>query len=266
MANAISDDPVIADTRAIIDARPDVLLATTAYGVRRWFEVADAAGLGEDLLDALADTAILVRGPKARGGIRAAGLNDVGMSAEETTESLIDEVLATRAAGPHGRGAAARLPEPVAARPPARRARPGAHRRAVPLDRDRRGRRPGRPAHRRRLLGRARLHHLHERTRGARPVQRRGGARPLRGPRRRHVRSGRRGGGRSGHGGAARRGRDHADPARALPHGRAHPARLRAPRVDPRHPARHPARAARTARLGRGRRPTAGSRSPPSRS
>ena len=90
---------MIADTRAIIAARPDVLLATTAYGVRRWFEVADAAGLGEDLLDALADTAILVRGPKARGGIRAAGLNDVGMSAEETTESLIDEVLATRPPG-----------------------------------------------------------------------------------------------------------------------------------------------------------------------
>ena len=76
-----------------------MLLATTAYGVRRWFEVADAAGLGEDLVDALSDTAILVRGPKARGGIRAAGLNDVGMSAEETTESLIDEVLATRPAG-----------------------------------------------------------------------------------------------------------------------------------------------------------------------
>jgi uroporphyrinogen-III synthase len=94
MTNALSDDPVIADTRAIIEARPDVLLATTAYGVRRWFEVADAAGLGEDLLDALCDTAILVRGPKARGGIRAAGLNDVGMSAQETTESLIDEVLA----------------------------------------------------------------------------------------------------------------------------------------------------------------------------
>ncbi|GGI47289.1 uroporphyrinogen-III synthase [Agromyces flavus] len=99
MANASSDEPVIADTRAIIEARPDVLLATTAYGVRRWFEVADAAGLGDDLLDALHETAILVRGPKARGGIRAAGLDDVGMSAEETTESLIDEVLANHPRG-----------------------------------------------------------------------------------------------------------------------------------------------------------------------
>ncbi|HZW40876.1 MAG TPA: uroporphyrinogen-III synthase, partial [Agromyces sp.] len=45
IANSQSDEPVIADTRRIIEARPDVLLATTAYGVRRWFEVADAAGL-----------------------------------------------------------------------------------------------------------------------------------------------------------------------------------------------------------------------------
>jgi len=94
IANSQSDEPVIEDTRRIIEARPDVLLATTAYGVRRWFEVADAAGLGEELVDALSGTAILVRGPKARGGIRAAGLNDVGMSPEETTGSLIDTLLA----------------------------------------------------------------------------------------------------------------------------------------------------------------------------
>ncbi|WP_127793689.1 uroporphyrinogen-III synthase [Agromyces sp. LHK192] len=93
IANARVDDPVISDTREIIEAKPDVLLATTAYGVRRWFEVADAAGLGEALVDTLSTSAILVRGPKARGGIRAAGLNDVGMSPHETTESLIDTVL-----------------------------------------------------------------------------------------------------------------------------------------------------------------------------
>ena len=217
-------------------------------------------------LDALADTAILVRGPKARGGIRAAGLNDVGH------ERRGDDGVAHRrgardaSAGPHGRRAAARLPEPVAARPPARRARPRAHRRAVPVDRDGRGRRPGRPAHRRHLLGRTRLHHLHERPRRARAVQRRGGARALRRPRRRHVRPGRGRRGRARDRGTAHRGRDHADPARALPDGRAHPARLRAPRVDPRHPPRHPARTARAARIGRRRRPTAASPSPPSRS
>ncbi|UOE45367.1 uroporphyrinogen-III synthase [Agromyces larvae] len=96
IANAQSDGPVIDDTRAIIDARPEVLLATTAYGIRRWFEVADAAGLGHELVEVLEHADILVRGPKARGSIRAAGLDDAGMSERETTESLVDLVLAQR--------------------------------------------------------------------------------------------------------------------------------------------------------------------------
>ena len=93
MVNAADDDPVIADTHTIIDAQPELLLATTAYGIRRWFEVADASGLGDALLAALARADILVRGPKARGGVRAAGLDDAGMSDEETTASLVDRVL-----------------------------------------------------------------------------------------------------------------------------------------------------------------------------
>lgn len=93
IAHSQDDDQLIGDTRAIIAARPDVLLATTSYGIRRWFDVSDAAGLGQFLVDALDETAILVRGPKARGGIRAAGLNDVGMSEEETTASLVTRAL-----------------------------------------------------------------------------------------------------------------------------------------------------------------------------
>nr|WP_325208734.1 uroporphyrinogen-III synthase [Salinibacterium sp.] len=88
-----ADGPVLADTRAIIAAQPDALLATTGYGVRRWFEVTDAAGLGDELLLALGRARILVRGPKARGGIRAAGLDDDGMSEEETTQSLVSKAL-----------------------------------------------------------------------------------------------------------------------------------------------------------------------------
>ena len=54
MRHAEDDAPVIADTERIIAAAPDVLLATTSYGMRRWFEVADSAGLGEELQRALA--------------------------------------------------------------------------------------------------------------------------------------------------------------------------------------------------------------------
>lgn len=95
MAHHSDDGAVLEDTRRIITARPDVLLATTSYGIRRWFEVADSAGAGEALLGALADTVVLVRGPKARGGTRAAGLDDRGISERETTASLVDLALAT---------------------------------------------------------------------------------------------------------------------------------------------------------------------------
>ncbi|MDR6972068.1 uroporphyrinogen-III synthase [Leifsonia shinshuensis] len=94
MRHADDDAPVIADTERIIAARPDVLLATTSYGMRRWFEVSDSAGLGEDLQEVLAGSTILVRGPKARGAVRAAGLDDAGMSDEETTASLVGKVIA----------------------------------------------------------------------------------------------------------------------------------------------------------------------------
>ncbi|HEV7184197.1 MAG TPA: uroporphyrinogen-III synthase [Leifsonia sp.] len=93
MTGVADDSVLIAETRRTIEGRPDILLATTSYGMRRWLEAADAAGLGDDLTDALAAARILVRGPKARGSIRAAGLDDQGMSERETTTSLIDMVL-----------------------------------------------------------------------------------------------------------------------------------------------------------------------------
>ena len=99
IAAADDDAELTADTLAIIAARPDVLLATTSYGVRRWFEAADAAGIGHELSETLAHTRILVRGPKARGAVRAAGLDDSGMSDEETTKSLVDHVLRDGAEG-----------------------------------------------------------------------------------------------------------------------------------------------------------------------
>lgn len=99
MRHADDDAPVIADTEAMLAAAPDILLATTSYGMRRWFEVADSAGLGEDLQQTLARATILVRGPKARGAVRAAGLDDAGMSDEETTASLVGKVIAEFPAG-----------------------------------------------------------------------------------------------------------------------------------------------------------------------
>lgn len=86
------DAVLVGETRSLIEARPEVVLITTGYGMRRWFEVADAAGLGAELTEVLDEAKILARGPKAVGAVRAAGLEEERVSASETTASLVDEV------------------------------------------------------------------------------------------------------------------------------------------------------------------------------
>lgn len=93
------DDSLIAETRRLIAARPEVVLVTTGYGMRRWLEVADAAGLGAELTVALEAARIFARGPKAHGAVRAAGLLDAQTSDLDTTASLVDAVLAAGLCG-----------------------------------------------------------------------------------------------------------------------------------------------------------------------
>ncbi|MEZ2389746.1 uroporphyrinogen-III synthase [bacterium RCC_150] len=87
------DATLIEDTKKIIAAKPDICIATTAYGMRRWCEAADSFGIGEQLLEVLSACRMFVRGPKARGAVRAAGLADVGISSDETTATLVDMLL-----------------------------------------------------------------------------------------------------------------------------------------------------------------------------
>ncbi len=87
------DEILVGDTRAIIQSRPDVIIVTTAYGFRRWIECADAAGLGEDLATTLDHARIIVRGPKARGAVRAAGHDDDGIADDERTASTVTLAL-----------------------------------------------------------------------------------------------------------------------------------------------------------------------------
>jgi uroporphyrinogen-III synthase len=87
------DGALIVATRELIMARPEVVLVTTGYGMRRWFEVADAAGLGAELTAVLERARIFARGPKAHGAVRAAGLLDAQTSELDTTESLVDAMV-----------------------------------------------------------------------------------------------------------------------------------------------------------------------------
>ena len=100
------DGALVRETRQLIAAQPEVILITTGYGMRRWFEVADAAGLGGELTAVLEQAKIFARGPKAIGAVRAAGLVDAEASAADTTASLVDSVIA---AGLTGRRVAIQL-------------------------------------------------------------------------------------------------------------------------------------------------------------
>ena len=86
------DTALVEETRAVLEARPEVVLITTWYGMRRWFEVADAAGLGVELTDVLESAKILARGPKSIGEVRAAGLEELPIAANDTTDALIDAI------------------------------------------------------------------------------------------------------------------------------------------------------------------------------
>jgi uroporphyrinogen-III synthase len=92
------DALLLAGTRRLLDAPPDVVVVTTGIGFRAWIEAADAAGIAEPLVDVLGRSRIVARGPKARGAIQAAGLTADWVAESETTaeiaELLLDEGVA----------------------------------------------------------------------------------------------------------------------------------------------------------------------------
>jgi uroporphyrinogen-III synthase len=88
------DSELLAATRACLDSHLDYAVVTTGIGFRAWMETADTWGLAEELTRALDATAILARGPKARGAIRACGLRDRWSPTSESCEELLEYLLA----------------------------------------------------------------------------------------------------------------------------------------------------------------------------
>lgn len=93
------DDELLTATRACIASSPDVVVATTGIGFRGWMEAADGWGLGEQLRACLADAELLVRGPKAKGAVRAAGLAEAWSPESEAMDEVLARLLARGAPG-----------------------------------------------------------------------------------------------------------------------------------------------------------------------
>lgn len=76
-------------TRLVVQEPPEVFVATTGIGLRRWFEAASSWGLLDDLLAALRPARIVARGPKAVGALRAHGLRELWSPPSECFEDVL---------------------------------------------------------------------------------------------------------------------------------------------------------------------------------
>ena len=93
------DEELLATTRACLETAPDVVVATTGVGFRGWMEAADGWGLGERLRERFASSEVLVRGPKAKGAVRAAGLTETWSPDSEASGEVLARLLDEGVAG-----------------------------------------------------------------------------------------------------------------------------------------------------------------------
>lgn len=88
------DGDLLAATRQSLTGPIDDVVITTGVGFRGWMAAAEGWGLSADLAEHLTKARLLTRGPKARGAVRAAGLNDHWTPATESCEEVKQYLLA----------------------------------------------------------------------------------------------------------------------------------------------------------------------------
>lgn len=99
--SSTGDPGLGAATTQLIAEPPDVVVLSTAIGVRGWFTEADALALGEPLHAAMGGAQVLARGPKAAGAALAGGL-PVDWIAPDGTHRGVLEHLRRLVAGTSG--------------------------------------------------------------------------------------------------------------------------------------------------------------------
>jgi uroporphyrinogen-III synthase len=94
------DEAILAQTDAVLAARPRWVAASTGVGMRLWAEVAERHGRLEELRTVLSGARRLARGPKAVGGMRTAfGVDPEWVAADETDSEVAERLLASAQAG-----------------------------------------------------------------------------------------------------------------------------------------------------------------------
>lgn len=87
------DAELRANTQALIERPPDIVVATTGIGFRGWIAAADGWGVAAELTAALERARIVSRGPKATGALRAAGLPEEWSPDSESSREVLRYLL-----------------------------------------------------------------------------------------------------------------------------------------------------------------------------
>ncbi|WP_079063076.1 uroporphyrinogen-III synthase [Peterkaempfera griseoplana] len=93
------DEQLRAAVEECVAAPPDLVAVTTGVGFRGWLEAAAEWGRGEALKVALAGSALVCRGSKATGAVRAAGLREAYTAPTESNDDVLAWLLARDLAG-----------------------------------------------------------------------------------------------------------------------------------------------------------------------
>jgi uroporphyrinogen-III synthase len=93
------DADLRAATETVVTAPPEVFVATTGLGLRRWFEAAAGWGLLPALVAALGRAEIVARGPKAVGALRAHGLRELWSPPSECFDDVLTYLRGSGLAG-----------------------------------------------------------------------------------------------------------------------------------------------------------------------
>lgn len=96
----IAEDSLVREaTERALSTPADIMVLSTAAGMRWWMQVCEEWGLAEDLLTLMSQVPIYSRGPKTTGAIRAAGLREFASATTEASPELLSMLLERGVAG-----------------------------------------------------------------------------------------------------------------------------------------------------------------------
>ncbi len=99
VVSGVEESTLVARTEELLADPPEVVVVTSATGIRLWLEAARAGSVLEPLVEVLHATRLVARGPKARAALRSAGLLADWVSESDTTRELVDLLLTDGVAG-----------------------------------------------------------------------------------------------------------------------------------------------------------------------